>query len=137
MYKDLKNNKQWMRRYEEGKTSLHEEKELVAAATDNKWFSFINENKKEAPQSLKEGIWSIIEKKQRRRRLNLLISSAAACFLLIISVLSLGPEKEQSYEEKLALLLEAKSMVAIPNTTSSEVKRIIYEDNMVIIYNPK
>ncbi len=103
---------------------------------EEKWLAYAHKNRIQAPEDFNQTIWNNVNKKNKRRRLNTLVYAAAACIIIAVSIHSFSSRPQpQSYEEKLALLLEAKSMTTTHNETSQNKKDVIYEDEMIIIYN--
>ena len=97
------------------------------------WFSYVEKNRPQAPENFNNTVWENIKKKNKKHRLNTVITLAAACIVLTLSILTLLPkQKVQSDEEKMALLLEARSMIKQPAKATE--KNILYEDNTIRIY---
>lgn len=139
---DSKQLEQLLKKYDEGQSSLDEERILMEhAGTSGKemsaWARFVNHHKKTAPDGLAEDLWSSIESgEKRKRRFVLRLVSAAASVLLLITfslTLTRKAPDEMSYEEKQALLEEALSLFSSGNDKQT-TKEIIYEDEFLMIY---
>ena len=97
------------------------------------WTDYTREHRPKAPANINKLVWENIQRKNKKSRLTTIVSLTAACLVLAISMISLLPkQQEQSQEEKLALLLEARSMIEQAQATSE--KNILYEDNSICIY---
>jgi hypothetical protein len=127
-------------KYKNGETSLIEEQELFNAAnkTESEIGSlsqFINNNQIKTPENLNEKLWGSFDKRTaNKNKFRIGMYSAAASILLLFSLYfwNLEPQK-MTYNEKLALLNEAKSMFS--NESDKEINRnIILETDLVILY---
>jgi hypothetical protein len=128
--------------YEQGLSSVDEERELVSLLGDsekgsNSWFKYIDQHKKIAPQNLESNIWSTIQSKEQRKRRKLFrISSVAASVILAVSLfftLDIRYQDEMSYSEKMAALEEALALIS-EAPKKPVLEEILYEDEIIIIY---
>ncbi len=127
-----------LEKYEQGLTSVEEEKQLFAHPEDSGidhqvWFQYVNHQKKEVPNDLEDTVWSSIQTRKKKWLIRT-ISMAASVALLVSLFLTTNPwqKKEMSYEEKAALLEEALAMCAEKKQTIE--REILYEDELLIIY---
>jgi hypothetical protein len=135
--------KKLLEKYKNGASNLEEDAFLRANKTDldvkeEMYFTFLEKKKATVPKNLNDILWENFEKKRNKiKRLRIGVFSAVASLALIISLFFINPtEEEMSYEEKLALLKEAKAMIANAEQESN-YKNIIYEDELIIIYTIK
>ena len=124
-------------KYLEAESNLNEEQEIFNAGSTNSeldpWLNFAKKTRFKAPENLNNSIWEGIQNKRKtNRRIIYGLLATAASVALIIS-LSVNSSKKQSYEEKEALLKEALSMFE-KNEPQQEVRNIIYEDELIVIY---
>ena len=104
--------------------------------SDKVYQHFLDSVRIKVPKGLEDSMFSLIEQKEAaRRRIITGISSAAAVVIILLSTVLLIPGKseEMDYEEKLAALVEAYSLISPSETVESE-KEILYEDESIIIY---
>jgi len=128
--------------YENGNTSLKEEKDLVeqlgnSTSGENAWFAFLKATKKQAPKDLKDEIWNSIqqlEKRKKKWRIRL-ISAAASIIIAFSFTLSVDfhPQKPMSREEKEAALKEAFALIST-DSDKPVLGEVMYEDEKLIIY---
>ncbi|PQB03160.1 hypothetical protein BST83_17745 [Polaribacter filamentus] len=132
--------KNLIEKYKKGETSLSEEKELFNSVNETRseianLSQFIKNNQIKTPENLNEELWeSFDEKSVKNNKFRIGIYSAAASILLIFSLYfwNFEPNK-MTYNEKLALLNEAKSMFA--DESLKEINHtIILETDLVIVY---
>jgi hypothetical protein len=132
--------KNLIEKYKKGETSLSEEKELFNSGNETQpeianLSQFIKNNQIMTPENLNEKLWKYFDEKSvRNNKFRIGIYSAAASILLIFSLYfwNFEPNK-MTYNEKLALLNEAKSMFA--NTSEKEINsNIILETDLIIVY---
>ncbi len=119
-------------KYKAAETSLEEEAYLKENAKDlesQTWFDYLKKSKIQVDSKLKDDIWQTIYKRRNNNRLKIFSAAAAIAFIVLFSISYFKP-REQSFEEKVALLQEAKAMF------SNELPpyNVIYEDELVIIY---
>lgn len=127
-----------LEKYEQGMTSSEEEAYLIKQLGDSElWFQYIKKQKKIAPKYIENEIWSVIQSDKRRKSRTLFkVISVAASVLLLISILWItNPlhQNKMSYQEKIATLNEALTMISNSEINSPE-KEILYEDDIIIIY---
>lgn len=127
-------------KYKNGETSLKEEKRLFDEVGENEseikiLAGFVEENKIETPYNLNDKLWNSFEKKTaKKNRFKIGIFSAAASILLLVSLyFGFLNENELSYNEKEALLNEAKSMFSDAEVKQT-IHNIIIETDFVIVY---
>ncbi|MGY8910284.1 MAG: hypothetical protein ACKVIG_10540 [Flavobacteriales bacterium] len=127
-------------KYKNGETSLKEEKRLFDEVDENEseikiLAGFIEENKIETPYNLNDKLWNSFEKKTaKKNRFKIGIFSAAASILLLVSLyFGFLNENELSYNEKEALLNEAKSMFSDAEVKQT-IHNIIIETDFIIVY---
>ena len=127
-------------KYKNGETSLKEEKRLFDEVDENEseikiLAGFVEENKIETPYNLNDKLWNSFEKKTaKKNRFKIGIFSAAASILLLVSLyFGFLNENELSYNEKEALLNEAKSMFSDAEVKQT-IHNIIIETDFVIVY---
>ena len=127
-------------KYKNGETSLKEEKRLFDEVYENEseikiLAGFVEENKIETPYNLNDKLWNSFEKKTaKKNRFKIGIFSAAASILLLVSLyFGFLNENELSYNEKEALLNEAKSMFSDAEVKQT-IHNIIIETDFIIVY---
>ncbi|AOW17448.1 hypothetical protein LPB03_08210 [Polaribacter vadi] len=127
-------------KYKNGETSLKEEKRLFDEVGENEseikiLAGFVEENKIETPYNLNDKLWNSFEKKTaKKNRFKIGIFSAAASILLLVSLyFGFLNENELSYNEKEALLNEAKSMFSDAEVKQT-IHNIIIETDFIIVY---
>ena len=127
-------------KYKNGETSLKEEKRLFDEVGENEseikiLAGFVEENKIEIPYNLNDKLWNSFEKKTaKKNRFKIGIFSAAASILLLVSLyFGFLNNDELSYNEKQALLNEAKSMFSDAEVKQT-IHNIIIETDFVIVY---
>lgn len=127
-------------KYKNGETSLKEEKRLFDEVYENEseikiLAGFVEENKIEIPYNLNDKLWNSFEKKTaKKNRFKIGIFSAAASILLLVSLyFGFLNNDELSYNEKQALLNEAKSMFSDAEVKQT-IHNIIIETDFVIVY---
>ena len=127
-------------KYKNAETSLKEEKRLFDEVGENEseikiLAGFIEENKIETPYNLNDKLWNSFEKKTaKKNRFKIGIFSAAASILLLVSLyFGFLNENELSYNEKEALLNEAKSMFSDAEVKQT-IHNIIIETDFIIVY---
>ena len=127
-------------KYKNGETSLKEEKRLFNEVDENQseikiLAGFVEENKIETPYNLNDKLWNSFEKKTaKKNRFKIGIFSAAASILLLVSLyFGFLNENELSYNEKEALLNEAKSMFSDAEVKQT-IHNIIIETDFIIVY---
>ena len=127
-------------KYKNGETSLKEEKRLFDEVDENEseikiLAGFVEENKIETPYNLNDKLWNSFEKKTaKKNRFKIGIFSAAASILLLVSLyFGFLNNDELSYNEKQALLNEAKSMFSDAEVKQT-IHNIIIETDFVIVY---
>lgn len=137
------NLKNLIDKYENGQSSLNEEK-ILHDQTDEinpemkPWSEFVNNHKAKVPEEFNEELWEKFEPKTNTtRKLFISIASVAATVLLIVTLYFNfnSNQQELSYEEKEALLNQAKDMLF--NEDHLAQQDIIYEDETIIIYTTK
>ncbi len=131
-----------LKKYEQGLTNSEEEASLVeqlgnSRSESHAWFQYIKKHKKQAPANLENDIWDVIQSERKGKIRKLFrIASIAATVVLFISILWITKaqqENEMSYDDKVATLNEALSMIS--HTDWNLVSQnILYEDEMIIIY---
>ncbi|NMH89618.1 hypothetical protein [Flavivirga algicola] len=127
-------------KYKEGNSTLNEEQFLFDHVKNSElsleaWSTFVKNNKREVPKNFNDTLWESFQNKKIGKRKRFIgIMSAAASVILLISLLIASPkQKELSYSEKEDLLNQALNMMS--NSEPSETQqRIIYENEMIIIY---
>lgn len=132
--------KHLVEKYKKGTSSLEEEAFLITKKTDlniqdEVLFEYLEKKKVPVPENLNDTLWENFKRKNNKtRKLKTLIFSAVASVALFIAFFLIKPiEQEMSYEEKKALLNEAKAMIA--NTKKQFISQnIIYEDELIKIY---
>ena len=129
-----------MRKYLAGESTLEEEEKLFNPGDQRTgieaWSTYVNQNRKKTPAGLADSIWANIKARDRRKQRFLVgLYGIAASVALCIAVLVYKTDnKNTDYAEKEALLNEALSLLSKePNPDGNQ--RIIYEDDMVIIYS--
>lgn len=125
-------------KYKAGETTLEEESFLFENVSDvdtemSTWFKYAKQKKKAATPVLKEKIWASISKKSVRFRIGV-FSAAASVLLLVFFFINDIRQEKLDYKQKEATLKEALAMLSEPEIMPSK-KNIIYEDELVIIYN--
>ena len=127
-------------KYKNGETSLKEEKRLFDEVDENEseikiLAGFVEENKIETPYNLNDKLWNSFEKKTtKNNRFKIGFFSAAASIVLLLSLyFGFLNENELSYNEKEALLNEAKSMFSDAEVKQT-IHNIIIETDFVIVY---
>lgn len=122
-------------KYEQGNSSLLEEKQLsdsveLLREESQAWFKYRKLNNIEVPDDLQNYIWESIQRKRTvTLRLTIGLLTTAASILLLLGIMLNGG---QSYRKKEALLNEAIRMCESSNTSSELTP--IYEDNVIVIY---
>ncbi|WP_341224837.1 hypothetical protein [uncultured Arcticibacterium sp.] len=125
-------------KYKAGETTLKEEQFLLENTSDvdtemSAWFQYAKQKRKEPTPALKEKIWASISKKRIPFRIGMFAAAASILFLAVFFIHNARQEK-LAYEKKEATLKEALAMLSEPEIIPSK-KNIIYEDELVIIYN--
>lgn len=125
------------KKYLAGETTLEEEEFLRENASKlapelRLLFQFTKSIKKHAPDGLKQKVWKSINTSTIKLRLGIFAAAASVLFLAIFSLQNFK-DREMSYEEKEATLKEAIAMFS-ESDTAYDVKEILYEDELVIIY---
>lgn len=128
------------KKYEAGASTLREEQFLLDNAEEinpniEAWSIFVKTNKREIPGNFNNTLWESFQRRtNKKRRIKIRIISAAASILLIIAVSIVIPlGNKPTYEEKEALLTQARNMLAESDQLIA-TENIIYEDEMIIIY---
>jgi len=132
--------KELFEKYKKGDTSISEEKELFNSVNESQseirsLSQFIKNNQIKTPENLNEKLWESFDKKSvRKNKSRIGMYSAAASILLLFSLYFWNVKpKEMTYNEKLTLLNEAKSMFV--DTPEKEINRnIILETDLIIVY---
>jgi hypothetical protein len=132
--------KNLIKKYKKGETSLSEEKELFNSVNETQpeianLSQFIKNNQIKTPENLNERLWeSFDEKSVKSNKFLIGIYSSAASILLIFSFYfwNFEPNK-MTYNEKLVLLNEAKSMFVDPSEKEI-ISNIILETDLIIVY---
>jgi hypothetical protein len=127
-------------KYENGETSLEEEQALFSKTHENEsevnaLAGFLKRNQIKTPDHFNKDLWKSFDKKtSKNSRFRIGVFSAAASILLLFSMYFWNiSKKEMTYNEKVALLNEAKSM--FENISQKELdQNIILETDMVIVY---
>ncbi len=127
-------------KYEAGNSTLKEEQFLFDHAEElpphlEAWSTFVKESKGAVPGNLNDKLWDSFRNKiAEKRRLRIrTISAAASVVLLLALLIGLKLQSRPSSDEKQALLTEARNMVADAEQVA-EMKRTIYEDEIIVIY---
>ncbi len=127
-------------KYKNGETSLKEEEQLFNNVGENQpgievLSGFVKENKINIPPNLNDTLWkSFEEKTTKNNRFKIGFFSAAASILLLVSLyFGFLNNDELSYDEKQALLNEAKSMFSDAEVKQT-IHNIIIETDFVIVY---
>ena len=127
-------------KYKNGETSLKEEEQLFKNVGENQpgievLSDFVKENKINIPPNLNDKLWkSFEEKTTKNNRFKIGFFSAAASILLLVSLyFGFLNNDELSYDEKQALLNEAKSMFSDAEVKQT-IHNIIIETDFVIVY---
>lgn len=137
--------KDWMEKYSSGKSTLDEEASYVKDVEKNNensspWFMYLKEEKKNIPTGLNERVWDKIQKREKKNKLRKLViggMSIAASLLLLFLFFKPEPvPKSYSLEEKQALLKEAMALFENDNINKRN-KKVLYEDDIIIIYASK
>lgn len=124
-------------KYNQGLTTPEEEKELLHHLDQDspfyQWLKILEKRKKNVPQNLNEKLWDTFDKNtQTTRKLPLQMISVAASIVLLVGVVLLNKqEKSLSYQEKKALLDEARSLLVEEDKNEKE---ILYDDDLIVIY---
>lgn len=138
-FKDL------MKKYAEGHSTLEEEALLFKNSTDKKsletqWLRYVNGKKKIPAADLNAKVWEAINKKEKKsqsRKLIVGFMSIAASLLLLLIYFRPEPIPEtKSLAENQALLKEALDMFENDNINKKN-KKVLYEDDIIIIYASK
>lgn len=119
-----------LKRYEEGSSTLEEEKLLFAE--NDPWFDLARSNRIELPDGTEESIINSLDNKfriERNYRRLFQVAVASVAVLLICYGPILRSEGEMSLSDKYEKLEEAKQLFA-DDVTSEEV---IYEDEIIVI----
>lgn len=139
------NIKNWMEKYTSGQSTLAEEAyhvKNVEKSADNSslWFRYLKKEKIKTPTDLNEKIWDKIQKREKKTKLRkLVIGSMSIAASLLLLLLFFKPEpnpKPYSLAEKQALLKEAMAMFENDNINKRN-KKVLYEDDIIIIYASK
>lgn len=132
-------NKELLKKYKEGFSSLKEEKYLLDAKNEiisefDLLASFLKKNNQKVPENLNEQLWDSFDKKiNKKKKFKIGILSAAASIVFLISIFFFNNNQNTlTYNEKEALLNEAKSM--FNNTNKEEVYTKLLEDELVVVY---
>ena len=127
-------------KYEAGTSTLYEEQLLFNNAENSSskieaWSTFVKQNKRHAPENFNNTLWDSFQNKTiKKRRFKIKIISAAASVVLLIALfISIPRQKKLSYNEKEALLTQARNMIA-DSEQKIAMENIIYEDEKIIIY---
>tara|TARA_R110001606_G_scaffold122831_1_gene255913 strand:+ start:282 stop:716 length:435 start_codon:yes stop_codon:yes gene_type:complete len=135
--------KNLMEKYASGHSTLEEEELLIRNSNDNEsleteWFKYVKRKKKNPTTGLNDKIWEVIKKKKKKSHTRKLLiggMSIAASFLLLLFYYRPAPIPEsKSLAEKEALLKEALAMFD-NKTIKSSNKKVLYEDEIIIIYS--
>ena len=139
---NMEQEERLQRKYDEGMTSLSEERSLFEQALtgserDRHWFGYIREKRSRVPGNIEELALSAVESYRRRtRRLIISTASAAATIALLVTI-GVGTKnyqaREMEKEEILATLEEVMSMVEF-DTRPGNKGQVLYEDESIIIY---
>ena len=124
-------------KFMEGKTSLEEERELLAVASSadqdlSTWSRYVANERHEAPEGLADDLWNKSELQDNKSsRISVLLLTLA----LFIAVLLAGythnatkaktEHNNKALQEAFALLAEAAEI---------EEKEVLYQDNSITIY---
>ena len=133
--------KELIQKYEAGMSTLEEEQFLLEQAKHEDtgmaaWATYVKHKKSKVPQNLNEDLWASFEKKTNTKRRYLYWLTAAVSVLFVLGIwVAQTTEKIQSLAEKKALLEEARSMLAPTPQKMKIENEIIYEDDILIIYN--
>lgn len=126
-------------KYKNGQTSLEEEQFLLENANDlnsplSHWVSFKKETKKKVPENFNETLWQSFDKKTKPKiKLVKRVLLVAASIVLLVALFPRNnQENTQSFWEKEALLLEAKSMFS--EIEKNKNQDIVFEDDLITIY---
>ena len=127
-------------KYKKGETSLKEEKNLFDEVDENQpeievLGDFIKRNKIKTPPNLNDTLWNSFEKKTaKNNNFKIGIFSAAASIILLVTLYFGNLNKDElSYNEKQALLNEAKSMFSDEGVKET-MHNIIIETDFIIVY---
>ena len=132
--------KNHLEKYKNGETSLKEEEQLFNEVDENQpeikvLSDFVKENKINIPPNLNDRLWkSFEEKTTKNNRFKIGFFSAAASVVLLVSLYFGNLNKnELTYNEKEALLNEAKSMFSDAEVKQT-IHNIIIETDFIIVY---
>jgi len=127
-------------KYKNGETSLKEEEQLFNNVGENQpeievLSNFVKENKINIPPNLNDTLWkSFEEKTTKNNRFKIGFFSAAASIVLLLTLyIGFLNNDELSYDEKQALLNEAKSMFSDAEVKQT-IHNIIIETDFIIVY---
>lgn len=129
-----------IKKYESGHSSAEDEQYLMNHTNKSNpamsaWFRFVKQCKTKTPENFNEELWNTFEgKTQSNLKLIVGVLTTAASVLLFLA-LYFGNNKQDtlSYEEKAALLNQAKNMLSEQKQNIAN-QDIIYEDQNIIIY---
>lgn len=129
-----------IKKYKEGESSLEEEEFLFETVDESnpemKSVSiFVKKSKIFAPSNLNNKLWESFEKRNNKsKRLKIGIFSAAASIVLISTLLITSFSGNQlTYNEKEALLNEAKNMFLEFDKSKSEYS-VLVENDLLIVF---
>lgn len=128
-----------LKKYFAAESSLDDEENLFNAEDKGpgieEWSRYVKQKKKTVPANFNDVVWDGIQiRKKRRQRFLIGLSGLAAAIAIFVSMfISNSANKNISRDEKEALLNEALSMFS-EETQGPAKQRIIYEDDIIIIY---
>jgi 23S rRNA-/tRNA-specific pseudouridylate synthase len=130
-------------KYENGDSSINEEKILHNHIDESdqslkSWSRFIKNHKTEVPEKFNERLWEKFESKTKSTRKLFIGAISIAASILLVLALYINNHKSQhelSYEEKVALLNQAREMLYHEDDIAQQ--DIIYEDDIIIIFTDK
>ncbi|KGK28837.1 hypothetical protein EL45_18655 [Cellulophaga sp. E6(2014)] len=132
-----------IKKYKEGQSTLSEEQFLFDNTENLKpsmkaWSTFVKNNKTTTPKDFNEHLWESFQNKKNKKRKVLIgaLSVAASVSVLMALFLTHPAPEELNYSEKEALLNIAREMVNQTDLAEIE-ERVIYENDIVIIYTTK
>ncbi|AEL28711.1 hypothetical protein [Cyclobacterium marinum] len=137
--------KELMKKYAAGHSTLEEEAFLIKNLTDKKsletqWLRYVNGKKKIPAADLNAKVLEAINKKEKKSQSRKLVAgfmSIAASLLLLLIFFRPEPIPEtKSLAEKEALLKKALAMFD-NNSINKKNKKVLYEDDLIIIYSSK
>jgi len=126
-------------KYEAGESSLAEERQLFVDAKGTSspletWSTFVQKNKKTAPEEFNDKMWLLFEKRKKRKLFLTALSAAASILLIMIAIfMTKEPQTSLSYDEKQALLEEGLAMFTTVNQDQSQ-EEVLFENEFIIIY---